>query len=130
MQGPGSGYGPPGFFTWSEPEPEIFQALGFSGFLGQKDGVDVSYQIKFGILPLIHCMAGLSLCSFLFRKWENIEEGRALLIHYIFKKEFPLQGFLSSKCYLSRLISVHRSLQSFQGLSAKPESTYHTFLKI
>ena len=28
----GPGFGPPGFFSWSEPEPEIFRALGFSGF--------------------------------------------------------------------------------------------------
>ena len=49
----GPGFGPPGFFSRSEPEPEIFRALGFSGFSGftgfsgfsgQKNGVDVSYQ--------------------------------------------------------------------------------------
>ena len=34
----------PGLFSRSEPEPEIFRAMGFSGFLGQKNGVDVSYQ--------------------------------------------------------------------------------------
>ena len=54
LHGPGRSSGP-GLFLEVEPEPKIFRALGFLGFSGfsgfsnKKYGVDVSYQIKFGI---------------------------------------------------------------------------------
>ena len=60
MHGPGRASGRRAFFRG-----QIFQAFrasgfsgfsgysGFLGFLGPEDGVDISYQIKFFILPFI-----------------------------------------------------------------------------